>query len=393
MSETAPLKTACKLDRVTLSPDSTDAHQRPYLSLEFVESGTGHIDKSGLATNGQAGSSTTFAFDSRHVLYGKLRPYLNKVALPDFEGRCTTELIPLLPNEGVDRDYLAWFLRRPQTVTAAMSGKTGSRMPRANMPHLMELPIPLPPFAEQRAIARRLTQAMEQVSIARAAANARLAAAEALPAAALAHALTASGSPEWGAVPLLDLSEGKGTYGTSAKASPDSDGLPVLRMGNIVDGGIDWSDLKYISLPATEAKKYDLRPGDLLFNRTNSAELVGKTAVFDGTREAIFASYLVRFRLRSDLADPRYVCEVINGPLGRQYVYEHMGRAIGQVNVSASVMHKMPVPLPPLPEQRRLMDHHYRVRAQAQQIIADCRSQITAVDALPAALLREAFDD
>jgi type I restriction enzyme S subunit len=76
-------------------------------------------------------------FDTHHVLYCKLRPYLNKVAVPDFVGRCSTELIPLLPKPDISREYLAWLLRRPQTVQAAMQERTGARMPRANMRYVL----------------------------------------------------------------------------------------------------------------------------------------------------------------------------------------------------------------------------------------------------------------
>src|SRR5207237_1160909 len=102
------LNELCRQDRQLVEPRTDEARSRKYLSLEHVESQTGRI----LASNGanDEGGSTTFAFGSRHVLYGKLRPYLNKVALPDSSGRCTTELIPLLPNERlIRREFLAFL--------------------------------------------------------------------------------------------------------------------------------------------------------------------------------------------------------------------------------------------------------------------------------------------
>ncbi len=149
----------CERDCQIVDQGSRLAADRPYLSLEHIESGTGRILRQPYEAIEDEGQSTTFAFDSRHILYGKLRPYLNKVALPDFEGRCTTELIPLLPR-GTDRRFLTWLLRRQETVDAAMRGKTGSRMPRANMDDLLALQIPLPPIAEQQRIAEALTQQM-----------------------------------------------------------------------------------------------------------------------------------------------------------------------------------------------------------------------------------------
>jgi type I restriction enzyme S subunit len=94
-----------------------------------------------------------------HVLYGKLRPYLNKVALPDFEGKCSTEIIPLRVSPTIERAYLAYFLRSPQTVAQITARTAGSRMPRADMDFLLGLHLRLPPLDEQRRIVDILSRA------------------------------------------------------------------------------------------------------------------------------------------------------------------------------------------------------------------------------------------
>jgi hypothetical protein len=158
----------CTEDRTTVEPNSALASELPYLGLEHVESVTGRILRTPSAPMKDEGKSVTFRFDARHVLYGKLRPYLNKVALPDFEGRCTTELIPLLPRSRVSREFLAWLLRRPQTVKAAMREKTGARMPRANMRHLFSLTVSIPDsIEEQRRMADRFSERIAWITEAR----------------------------------------------------------------------------------------------------------------------------------------------------------------------------------------------------------------------------------
>jgi type I restriction enzyme S subunit len=165
----------CVEDRNIVEPDSPLARRLPYLGLEHVESVTGRIIKGQLVASEDEGRSTTFHFDARHVLYGKLRPYLNKVALPDFEGRCTTELIPLLPQPHVSRNFLAWLLRRPQTVEAAMREKTGARMPRANMRHVLSLFVTVPAlFEEQQRLAAEMDARMSQIAEARTACQEQL---------------------------------------------------------------------------------------------------------------------------------------------------------------------------------------------------------------------------
>jgi len=144
------LSDICCQDRRIVEPRTPLAASLRYISLEHIESITGQILHLPSETITDKGMSTTFAFDARHVLYGKLRPYLNKVALPDFEGRCTTELIPLLPTANVSREFLAWLLRRPKTIEAAMQQKTGARMPRANMHHILALYVQVPTNIEEQ---------------------------------------------------------------------------------------------------------------------------------------------------------------------------------------------------------------------------------------------------
>ncbi|MBV5299933.1 MAG: restriction endonuclease subunit S [Rhodoferax sp.] len=159
-------------DKKIVLPESADARFRPYLGLEQIESGTGAILS--YETCSVEAKSTTFAFEDTHVLYGKLRPYLNKVAVPDRSGRCSTEIIPLKP-KGVDKDYLALLLRSEQVVNAAMTDKTGSRMPRADMDSLLGLEISVHDSVDaQRQIATRLKTQLAEVETARQAAQTQL---------------------------------------------------------------------------------------------------------------------------------------------------------------------------------------------------------------------------
>ena len=176
----AALGDMCVVDRQTITAEHPRYAEMAYLGLEHIESGTGRILISEDAARYSESISNNFRFTNQHVLYGRLRPYLNKVALPEFEGRCTTEIIPLLPTEA-DREWLAWFLRREETVEYAMRGRTGSRMPRADMPDLMRLSAYLPPLGEQR----RIADLMGTADRARAAAAAQLTTIEVLTAALL----------------------------------------------------------------------------------------------------------------------------------------------------------------------------------------------------------------
>ncbi|WP_372501030.1 restriction endonuclease subunit S (plasmid) [Tistrella mobilis] len=130
-----------------------------YLGLEHIESG-GVILKKETVKKGDL-SSTKFAFTSEHLLYGKLRPYLAKIALPDFDGVCSTDILPIRPGPRLDKRFLAFYLRQPSMVNYAASRAIGANLPRLSPKGLAAFPIPLPPLEEQRRIAEILDQADE----------------------------------------------------------------------------------------------------------------------------------------------------------------------------------------------------------------------------------------
>jgi type I restriction enzyme S subunit len=188
-----------------------------------------------------------------------------------------------------------------------------------------------------------------------------------------------------------DVIEGKPQYGTSQKASEQIVGLPVLRMGNIVGGQVSFDDLKYVNLPPDEEAKYLLREGDILFNRTNSAELVGKSAVYSGDRRAVFASYLIRFKVDRRRGSPHFVCGYINSPCGRRYIQSQLVRAIGQVNVNAQKLVGMPIPIPRLPEQHRIVEYLDGVQAQVADLKRLQATSAAELERLSGAVLAQAF--
>src|ERR1035441_8870508 len=137
----------------------------PYVGLEQVESHTGRFIGS---IEPVRVKSSTFKFSSEHVLYGRLRPYLNKVMLPDFTGHCSTEIFPLKPCPGLSRAFLHYWFLRDATVEQIDATSTGSRMPRANMNAVLEFELPLLPLLDQQRIVAILDEGLEGVAKAKA---------------------------------------------------------------------------------------------------------------------------------------------------------------------------------------------------------------------------------
>lgn len=156
---------------------------------------------------------------------------------------------------------------------------------------------------------------------------------------------------QWNWIKLKDCCE-KFKYGTSAKSKEEGK-VPVLRMGNLQEGKLDWTNLVYTS-DEEEIKKYELISGDLLFNRTNSPELVGKTSIYEGEREAIYAGYLIRVRTLEGI-DSRFVNYFMNSIFAKHRCMEVKSDGVSQSNINAEKLGDFDIPLPPTEEQKEIV--------------------------------------
>lgn len=178
-------------------------------------------------------------------------------------------------------------------------------------------------------------------------------------------------------------------YGTSAK-SQVSGKMPVLRMGNIQNGSIDWGDLAYTSDEA-EIAKYRLKPNTLLFNQTNSPELVGKTAIYRGERAAIFAGYLIRINAYENVLLPEYLNHSLNTTYAREYCLRVKTDGVSQSNINAQKLGKFEVPLPPPVEQQEIVRRVAQLFKLADRIETRFAKAKHQVDSLIQSVLEKAF--
>jgi type I restriction enzyme, S subunit len=182
-------------------------------------------------------------------------------------------------------------------------------------------------------------------------------------------------------------------YGTSVKADAEAEtGVPVIRMGNIQEGQLDFSNLKYIDPDKEDISKYSLTQGDILINRTNSPELVGKAGLFARNGVFVFASYLIRLLTDPNFFLPQYLVTCLNSEIGRRHVVKVKHQVAGQANINSQDIRTMPIPLPPLAEQRRIVAEVERRLSVVQELQGTLAVNLTRAERLRQSILKRAFE-
>lgn len=292
-----------------------------------------------------------------------------------------------------DRNFIFhWFNWDKENIKAAHG--TGSTMIHVTKGDMEQRKISLPPLAEQKRIAAKL----DALNATSARARAELARIETLVSrfkqAVLCKAFSGELTKEWRKgdewpepVRLADVA-GSFAYGSAAK-SQKVGAVPVLRMGNIQEGKLDWSDLVYTD-DQDEIAKYRLQPGDVLFNRTNSPALVGKTAMFTGEREAIFAGYLIRIHAGPMLI-PEYLTYALNSPDGRAFSWKVKTDGVSQSNISAAKLKEFSFSVPPLEEQQEIVCRIESAFAKIDRLAAEAKRALDLIGKLEETILAKAF--
>ena len=175
-------------------------------------------------------------------------------------------------------------------------------------------------------------------------------------------------------------------YGTSRPAV-DGGTYKYLRMGNITfDGNLDLSDLKYINIPDSELEKCIVRKGDVLFNRTNSKELVGKTCVFDLDEPMVIAGYIIRVRVNKKVL-PIYLSAVLNSRYGKQTLADMCKAIVGQANINAQELQNIAILIPSIELQERFSSSAETVKKSKLTI----QQSLDKLEVLKKALMQQYF--
>lgn len=277
----------------------------------------------------------------------------------------------VLKSSIVDRRYLLYALLNKLTIFKQIS--RGATIKGVTRNDLISLQIPLPPLPIQQQIADTLNKA----DALRRKDQELLDKYDELAQAVFYEMFgdISINSKNWNIVQIRSIAQ-EVKYGTSSPAAA-SGSYPYLRMNNIsYSGELLLDDLKYISASEKEFEKYGTRYGDLLFNRTNSKDLVGKTTIVDTETLMIIAGYLIRVRF-NDQANPWYVSTFMNSTHMKKVLRNKCKSIIGMANINAQELQDFDIPLPPKELQDSFAEKLTHIKKQ-QSIIKKTQSKSSA---------------
>ena len=334
------------------------------------------------------------------TLFSMVRPYLRNIAYVDYElADCvaSTGFFVCRPSNEINGRYMYALMTSSYVVDGLNAFMKGDNSPSIRQENILNFAFPVPPLPEQHRIVARIESLFDKLDRAKALVQSALESFETRRAAILHKAFTGELTAKWREKNGIELENWEEKplselcssfqYGTSKKSDKSGE-VVVLRMGNLQGGEIDWGDLAY-SNDEDDNEKYKLSSGDVLFNRTNSPEHVGKTSVYRGNVSAIFAGYLIRINYDESL-DCYYLNYVMNSQRAREYCRQVKTDGVNQSNINAKKLAAFTIPHCGVDEQQeivRILDDLLEKEQTAQELT----NTIEKIDHMKKAILARAF--
>lgn len=332
-----------------------------YVKGEHMGSEDLHLRSWGDLKDEYLGPAFIRRFDKGDILYGSRRTYLRKVVIAPFSGITSNTTFVIKANEdNIDKRLLPFIMMSEGFTENSIRNSKGSVNPYINWKDIAKYEFFLPPKPQQAQLAK-LLWAMDDV-IER----------EKLNLLTIESAKRSLFDEQvYSSVTKTDTYFGKRKslhsvvklgsllaelqYGISESLN-EIEGVPILRMNNLQDGKLDLSDLKFYNPSKGELDRFMLKKGDVLFNRTNSFDLVGKVSLFDVDGEFSFASYLIRLKTDDTKLDSRFLNFYLNSSVGLAKIRKYRTPGVSQSNINAQNLKHIPVPLPDRNFQSELMN-------------------------------------
>lgn len=315
----------------------------------------------------------------------------------EFDGANLTENADKIIIKHINKNLLVKVLSSYIVQKQIQEVITTGCQPKLAIKKIEQLKIPLPPINEQQRIVERIESLFVKLDRAKELIENTLAQFEQNKMAILHKAFIGELTAKWRKENNIDLSSWQEKtidelctslkYGTSKKSKPEGS-VVVLRMGNLQNGEIDWSNLMYTD-DKDDIEKYLLKKGDVLFNRTNSPELVGKTSIYRGEYPAIYAGYLIKLDYGKDIIG-EYLNYMMNSTKAKHYCYTVKTDGVSQSNINAKKIGAFEIPVPTIEEQQEIVNILDKLLAKYNKI-KNLEQQLEKIELLKKAILAKVF--
>jgi type I restriction enzyme, S subunit len=414
----------------------------PFVGMDDIEAhGTSIVQTRPFGTMKSAGNR----FFQDDVLYGRLRPYLNKTALAAVEGACSGELLAITPSRAVVPKFIQLFMHARRFVNTAMGTVSGDR-PRIDFATIAAFDFPLAPVAEQKRIVGRVDTLFAEIAEGQVALAAARKGLDTFRRALLKAAVTGELTKDWRAenevsetghelleriansrvakapskgrgrraadAPPLDttalpaLPEGWawGTFdqvkasdqrnGISIAGSPSPPGTKAMRLDALTAQGINLGAIRYIPLPEDRIAGYRVNAGDMLISRANgSAEFVGRAVyVSDIAETVVFPDTMIRYPLGGDTQIGRWMEMAWNSPLGRRQIRRMAKTTAGILKISQEDISQISLPIPPPAEAAEILRRVSEALAASADTLAMLDAEAADAARLKQSILKSAFE-
>ena len=425
-----------------INPNDDPEREFIYLDIASIENRTNEITSPKRYLGKAAPSRARQLVRSGDILFSTVRTYLKNIAMVNeiYDGQlASTGFCVIRPLDPISRKLVLYYVQGNSFLNPLTLIQRGTSYPAVRDSDVFAQPIPIPPLNEQHRIVAKVEELFTKLdagakslqtikvqlkryrqSVLKSAFEGKLTeewrrthrdglepASKILECIREEQRKTAAKKyvpPSLDTINLSELPEGwawtrvgevatRIQYGSSEKATEDSSGVPVLRMGNIQEGNLIFEDLKYFSKDYPQLNDFMLDSGDILFNRTNSAELVGKTAVYEHWHPKVaFASYLIRVKVNDRIYDPQILAFFINSYYGRRYITSVVSQQVGQANVNGTKLFAMPIPLTSLSEQKAIGEEIKRRFSIAEDVEKTVVNGLRQTKKLRHSILKRAFE-
>lgn len=353
----------CFLRKELVEPSLSGSNR--YVGLEHIDTGIPRIRRWG---NDADLRSTKSRFYPGDVLYGKLRPYLDKAALAEWEGVCSTDILTLITRaEVADPGYLTLLLHLPAFINHAVATTAGVNHPRTSWAAISTFTHSFPPLPEQRVIAAVLSKIQAAVEIQ----EKIIAALKELKAATMAKLFrkglrqesTARRETKFGQVPQAWKIEALNEHayvqtGVAKGRKIDNSSaieLPYLRVANVQDGYLDLSEIKTIRLRETERERYSLQVDDVLLTEGGDFDKLGRGYLWKGQIEnCVHQNHIFAVRTNRNVLLPEFFVYLVQSPYGKAYFLSVAHKTTNLACINSHKLKAFPILLPSMAEQQEI---------------------------------------